>query len=219
MNELNASIRAIPIPDRMRRLPISATGYPVPWFVKWLNGEPDFRIVDAPKVGRAVRANLCWLCGQTLGRHKAFVIGPMCAVNRVSSEPPCHRDCAEYAVKACPFLTKPKMRRNDKDRPTEGVEPAGVMIQRNPGVSLIWITNGYTTFRADGGSLFKIGPPEQVHFYAEGRKATRAEVLASIETGLPLLREVAERQGHEAIVALEHQTRAAMMLVDTALAA
>jgi len=219
MNELNASIRAIPIPDRMRSRPVSSTGYPVPWFVAWLNGEPDFRCVDAPKVSRAVRGKLCWLCGQMLGRHLAFTIGPMCAVNRVSSEPPSHRDCAEYAVKACPFLVRPRMRRNDKDRPAEAFEPGGVMIRHNPGVSLVWITSGYKTFRADGGWLFNIGPPEQVHFYAEGRPATRAEVLASIETGLPLLREVAERQGHEAVVALDHQTRAAMLLVETALAA
>jgi len=219
VHTLNASIRDIPIPERMRRRPISATGYPVPWFVAWLDGAPDFRVVDAPKVGRAVRGNLCWLCGETLGRHLAFVIGPMCAVNRVSSEPPCHRDCAEYAVRACPFLVRPRMRRNDKDRPAEAVEPGGVMIRRNPGVALIWITGGYKIFRADGGTLFRIGSPEHVRFFAEGRPATRDEVMASIDTGLPALREIAERQGPEAVIALDHEIRAAMTLVDAAVAA
>src|SRR5262245_23013157 len=136
-HKLNASICDIPIPERMRHRPVSATGYPVPWFVAWINGEPDFRIVDPPKVGRAVRGDLCWLCGQTLGsRHKAFILGPMCSVNLVSSEPPSHRTCAEYAVAACPFLTKPRMRRNDKDQPTETREPGGLMVHRNPGVAL-----------------------------------------------------------------------------------
>jgi len=219
MSKLNSAIRDLPIPDRMRSRPVSSTGYPIPWFVAWVNGEPDFRIVDTPKVGRAVRGDLCWLCGQTLGRFKAFVIGPMCAVNRVSSEPPSHRDCAEYAVKACPFLTKPKMRRNDKDVPEAAREPGGVMIRRNPGVALVWITKTYKLFRTSNGTLINIGPPDHLMFYAEGRRATRDEVMASIETGLPALREVAEQQGLDSIVALDHQVRTAMMLVNTALAA
>src|SRR5262245_17927108 len=115
MRALNASIRDIPLPARMARLPISPAGYPVPWFVATIKGEPDFRVIGPDKIARAVRADLCWLCGQTLGRFKAFVGGPMCAVNRTSAEPPSHRECAEYAVRACPFLTRPRMRRNEKD--------------------------------------------------------------------------------------------------------
>jgi len=220
VHTLNASIRNIPIPERMRRRPISPTGYPVPWFVAWFDGAPDFRVVDAPKVARAVRGDLCWLCGERLGRHKAFVIGPMCAVNRVSSEPPSHRDCAKYAVTTCPFLTRPRMRRNEKSLPEERVAPAGIGLARNPGVALMWITKTYKLFEPEnGGVLFQIGPPEQVYFYAEGRTATRDEVLASIESGLPPLRDTAELQGRDAVVALDHQVRAAMTLVDTALAA
>src|SRR5262245_16843374 len=97
--------------------------------------------------------------------------------------------------------------------------PAGVMIRRNPGVALIWITGGYKIFRADGGTLFRIGSPEHVRFFAEGRPATRDEVMASIDTGLPALREIAERQGPEAVIALDHEIRAAMTLVDAAVAA
>src|SRR5215510_13198920 len=172
MRELNASIRAIPLPTRMRHLPISATGYPVPWFVNWLDGEPDFRVVGPGRIGRAIRADLCWLCGETLGKFKAFTIGPMCAVNRVSSEPPSHRECAEYAVQACPFLTRPRMRRNEKDVPEDRIDPAGIMIPRNPGVALIWITRDYSPFRARGGGyLFHLDEPESLHFYAEGRPA------------------------------------------------
>jgi len=215
MRELNASIRAIPLPTRMRHLPISATGYPVPWFVNWLDGEPDFRVVGPGRIGRAIRADLCWLCGETLGKFKAFTIGPMCAVNRVSSEPPSHRECAEYAVQACPFLTRPRMRRNEKDVPEEAEEPAGIGLKRNPGVALVWITKSYKLFKpTNGGVLFEIGPPETIRFYAEGRRATREEIMASIDSGLPHLRQIAELQGPDAILALEHQVRTAMTLID-----
>jgi hypothetical protein len=36
--------------------------------------------------------------------------------------------------------------------------------------------------------LFELFEPHRVDWYAEGRPATRAEVTASIETGVPLLR-------------------------------
>jgi len=219
MERLNASIRDIEIPPRMRHLPLSPTGYPVPWFVGWLDGLPDFRTLDARKLARATAARLCWLCGQTLGRFESFVIGPMCAVNRVSAEPPCHLDCAQYAVVACPFLTKPRMRRNEKDMPDEATKPAGLMIRRNPGVVLIWTTKSHKLLRASGGMLFAVGPPEHLTFYAEGRPATRDEIFASVDSGLPLLLDEAQKQGRDAVAAFERQVAAAMKLIDEATAA
>jgi hypothetical protein len=221
MIELNASIAHIPLPPRMISQPISPKGFPVPWFVAWIDGVPDFRVIDTPKVERAVRQQLCWLCGQKLGRHLAFVIGPMCAVNRVSSEPPSHHDCAAYAVKACPFLTQPRMRRNEKDLPTDGKEPPGMMILRNPGVTLLWMTRSYKLFNVGGGQpgrnyLFKVGDPDTVTFFCQGRIATRAEILDSIDSGMPILRAAAERDGFEAIKALARQHEEALRLLPAA---
>ena len=201
MRPLNASIRSIPLPARLRSRPVSDTGYPIPRFVAWPDGVADFRIADHDKLARAVRLDLCWLCGQTLGRFKCFVIGPMCAVNRTSSEPPCHRDCAEYAVRACPFLTRPRMRRNDQGL-SDYETPGGEMIARNPGVALIWITHDYRVIRDGSKALFKIGEPVEIAAYAQGRTATRDELDASITSGLPLLANLAGREGPEAMAAL-----------------
>jgi hypothetical protein len=197
MRQLNASIADIPLPLRMRHLPISDKGFPVPWFIEWIGGQPDFRVMDAGKHGRAIRFDLCWLCGQTLGRFKVFTIGPMCAVNRTSAEPPSHRDCAEYAVKACPFLTKPRMRRNDRDLPGGTIEPGGIMLDRNPGCTLLWITHDYRVFRTPTGTLLRIGDPIEIVAYAEGRLATREELDASITSGLPLLAKEAQQDGDD----------------------
>lgn len=124
------------------------TAIPAPRFISWINGKPDFRSIEPDKLGKAVRLNLCWLCGQALGSRLAMVVGPMCIINRVSSEPPCHRECAEYAVVACPFLSDAIRRRNTRpfvpggDRldieHSENV--AGEAIGRNPGIAAIWIT-------------------------------------------------------------------------------
>lgn len=196
---LNESIRCIPIPERMQRLPISPKGFPVPWFVAYVDGVPDFRVIGPGKISSAHNKRLCWLCGDKLGRHIVFTIGPMCTVNRVSAEPPSHLACAQYAARACPFLSKPNMRRNEVDLPEEGKNPAGIMIKRNPGVTALWITKGYSLMHAGDGVLFQVGEPERVLWYAEGREATRAEVQASIASGLPLLEREAVKDGPEGV--------------------
>lgn len=200
----------------MKRLPISKQGYPTPWFVGKVDGEYDFRLADPEKMYAAVKRNLCWLCGQPLGVHKVFVIGPMCVVNRVSSEPPSHLDCADYAARACPFLTKPRMRRNEADLPEDGQGPAGIMLKRNPGVAALWVTRKSTIEKLPNGILFRIGDPERIVWMAEGRTATRAEIDESIRTGLPYLEDLAEQDGPEAQKMLAAQLRAAEALLPAA---
>lgn len=205
-----------PLPSRMWKLPVDARGYPVPWFVKWIDGKPDFRVADGEKMRQALYGGRCWVCGERVGKYKTFVIGPMCAVNRVSSEPPCHLDCATFSAIACPFLKLPKAQRRDANIPEAAVNPAGEMIRRNPGVTLLWTTLSYKLFNdGNGGILFNIGDPVDAAWYAESRKATRAEVLESINSGLPILREMAERQSPDALYQLGKQTGDAMLLLPT----
>lgn len=186
MNQLKPTLPAVP--RRMQKLHIEERGYPTPWFVQWIEGKPDFRVMDAAKRVRAVNEKLCWLCGEPLGVNLAFLIGPMCAINLVSAEPPSHRDCAEFAVKACPFLAMPKMVRRESGLPENySDQVGGVMIKRNPGVILLWITKGYRVVKDDEGFVLRLGAPTEVAWYREGRFATRAEVLESIESGLPAL--------------------------------
>jgi|SRR5438128_4774021 len=132
-----------PLPARMRNLPIDDRGYPVPWFVAWIDGHSDFRVMDGEKWRAAVKLRRCWVCGQALGRWLAFPIGPMCAINRVTSEPPSHRECAEWSIRNCPFLSQPHMVRRDETDLIDRQEPGGIMIRRNPGVTCLWITRNY----------------------------------------------------------------------------
>lgn len=187
-----------PIPERLLKLPVER-GYPVPWFVAEVDGNYDFRLVDASKYVPAVKERRCWICGEVLGSSFAFTIGPMCAINRTISEPPSHRECAEFSIKACPFLNQQQTRRREGGLPEGVTDPAGVALKRQPGVICLWITNSYQIFRVDGGSLFRIAEPQQVFWFREGRPATRAEVLESIDSGLPSLREMAEMEGPRAM--------------------
>lgn len=187
------------IPKRMAGLPLDKHGRLVPWFVAWIDGRPDHRVADQQKFALAIRARLCWLCGEPLGRAKAFVLGPMCAVNRTTAEPPAHRDCATYSVAVCPWLTTPRMNRRTTGLPEDYVDPGGRMILRNPGAVAVWITPAYTVKRLPNGLLIGVGDPDEVLWYAEGRPASRQEVLDSIDSGMPILREDAEKQGAFAV--------------------
>jgi hypothetical protein len=189
------------VPSRIAALPTCPVRkIPVPWFVAWPDGKPEFRMADGEKLTRAIRERLCWVCGEKLGRYLAFLIGPMCAINRISAEPPSHLECAEYSVVACPFLSKPQMSRRENDLP-EGT-CAGVMIRRNPGVSLVWVTRDYSLVRDGGGILFHVGELTSLSTWKEGRRATTDEVRESFDSGLLTLEKVAEEQGAGAVAEL-----------------
>jgi len=193
------------IPDRIKLLPRDARGFPIPWFVhRDADGVADFRIIGPGKVEVALLKNVCWICGTPLARNKAFVIGPMCSINRVSAEPPCHRSCAMFAAQVCPFLSKPRMRRNTKDFPTEAEPPAGKMVLHNPGVCCIWTTREYRLMPVDNGVLFRLGEPVEVRWLCQGKPATRDEVVRAIDKGLPFLIDEAKQDSDEAVQALLH---------------
>lgn len=183
-----------PIIPRIAKLPLNDGGYPVPFFVGYVDGKPDFRVTSPDKIRACIVEKLCWICGEPLGRFKAFVAGPMCGINRNSAEPPSHKDCAEWAVQACPFLVKPQMvRREDDFTRSNEKNTAGIPLKRNPGAAMVWVCEDYKLVQdGRGGVLFSIGEPVAVSWWAEGKSATRAQVEESIRTGLPLLEELCE---------------------------
>lgn len=199
------------LPARIAALPVDKIGRPVPWFVEWIHGVPDFRVMGAAKVIDAVRFKLCWVCGQRVGRYVTFTVGPMCAVNRTSPEPPAHQECAEFSVQRCPFLTTPAMVRRERHLPDGVTDPAGVMLKRNPGVALLWITRDFRVRRTPTGPLFAFGEPVSVQWWAQGRTATRAEIVASIDSGLPALRALVDSTAEQA--ELDRRLAAAWALV------
>ena len=176
-----------PLPARMRGLVVHR-GYPTPFFVAWQNGAPEFRAMDPDKLVRCIQERLCWVCGEPLGVHLVFVVGPMCGLNRISAEAPCHLDCARWSCRNCPFLSRPHAHRRDSDL-VEGEyhDAPGLAIKRNPGVTLLWTARSYSLIQVGHGVLFQLGEPTATEWWAEGKPASREQVAESVETGLPLL--------------------------------
>lgn len=198
-NELRRGLP--PLPERMKWLPIDHRGYPVPYFCATLpDGTRLFNAADAGKRVKCVRDRLCWICGEKLGRYLAFMLGPMCAVNRNTGEPACHRDCAVFAAQACPFLTLPK---SDYRAPVKGSTMAPGAIEGNPGACCVWITETFLPYRAGDTFLIRVGDPVEVLWYAEGKPATRAQIMESFERRLPLLQEIAKEHGDESALAAQ----------------
>ncbi|MBZ5619885.1 MAG: hypothetical protein LAQ69_14350 [Acidobacteriia bacterium] len=187
------------LPDRMRDLPVDDRGYPVPWFVAWLDGKPEFRAMDAEKWIRAVRERRCWVCGHRLGQWLTFVVGPMCGINRTTSEPASHLECARWSARNCPFLSRPNMVRRE-DETTQACENAGIPIKRNPGVSLLWTARSFSIFNDGAGKpVIQLHDPESLEWWCEGKPATRAEVEHSVDTGIPIIEEIARADGEDAM--------------------
>ena len=206
------------LPKFMAGLPVDKKrGFVVPWFVEWINGEPEFRAMDPRKMTRAINERLCWVCGNKLFGEEVYVIGPMCVVNRISSEPPSHRECARYSAQVCPFLSKPQMVRRESGLPVPVEElrnaVPGLMVARNPGATALWFTRNHTLLPVKNGVLWQLGRPFKIEWYSRGREATREEVMESFESGLPILYEQARKDEPGAVAHLERLIVDARMLL------
>lgn len=173
-----------PLPKRIAQLPVDERGYPVPWFVVWLKGKPEFRIADGEKVLIALRERRCWVCGDPIGHDPTFVTGTMALINRCHGEAPCHPECAKFSALACPHLKNPNARRREAGLP-EGTETSGYAVDRNPGVVVLWTCGSkraaYRPFRTGKGFLYALPDPKSLEFLCEARAATRDEVFASLQ--------------------------------------
>lgn len=202
----------IDVPSRMATLPIDPKrGHPVPFFVAWFDaagkevaageGVPDYKVINSKAMRTCFNNNRCWLCGQNLYRLRAHVIGPMCAINRTTSEPGSHIECASYAVRVCPFLSNPvaRMAATEVKLKTHPglMPPAGFFLERNPGVACIWLSPRAKPMTVPGGNgvLFQLPSPVSVSWWCKGREATRAEIVSSINGGLPTLIKLAGDEG------------------------
>ncbi len=217
----------VALPSRIRALPRDRHGRPIPWFVATLaSGERDFRIAGGDRRTIAVRQRLCWVCGQPLPKRFVFALGPMCAINRVTGEPPVHDVCGVYSMQACPFLATPQMTRRTRGMPAgeDLVGPAGLHAEGNPGGAILWTTTTYTPIQLPigglgrAGMLFRVGAPAAVSWWHQGRPATRDEATALLDSALGKLRAEAarDRDPSAAQALLDKQYAAARRLLPIA---
>lgn len=120
-------MKAIDIPPFLSHLRVDDRGYPVPFFVPWKDGIPQFLYMDQKKQELSMERNLCHICGKKLNKDYAYVItGPVGLMNRVVSDPPMHRECAEFSLAVCPHMLYHRAERKTDEA------PASIHVKEKP---------------------------------------------------------------------------------------
>lgn len=111
------------IPPFLSHLPVDPRGYVIPFFVAYVDGKPDFRLLDQQKQHYCIEKKLCSICGKKIKDNRFwFISGPIGFHNRVSSDPGMHERCARYSLKVCPHLYFHKADRRDSNLPEEIID-------------------------------------------------------------------------------------------------
>lgn len=109
-------MKQIMIPEFLSHLKVDERGYPIPFFVKWIKGKPDFRILDEHNRELCIKDRLCSICGKVMEDiFFYFISGPIGFHNKVSTDAPMHENCARYSLSVCPHLLYQRAERRDED--------------------------------------------------------------------------------------------------------
>jgi len=122
---------AIPIPQRMAHLKRDPRGYPIPAMVLIDDGgRPHFQINDERIRQRLIAQDRCVICGGRLFRGRWFIGGALSAFSErgLYIDPPTHAECAEFALKVCPYLAAPHYGRELAARTMKGRTAEGVAV-------------------------------------------------------------------------------------------
>lgn len=144
------------IPAYLRQRP-RWRGFPIPFTTLIRDdGTPDFKVTDQRAWAFAVSRGACGLCGEPLVYWQAFIGGGRCKESRLFFDPAMHIECAQYAIRVCPFLV-------GKSDYSGAPPPAGVVVdehcsaQRPPDMYL-FKTRGYRLVKIDGKIYIQAEP-------------------------------------------------------------
>lgn len=161
------------IPDRLAGLPVCPRrGLPVPYVnLITAGGIPDFATLDSRSVYEVAANRLCGVCGQLLDYWIVFVGGPRCAADRAYVDPPMHSECAQAALRLCPYLFRQDMKRRRATLPGVGA-PIG-FTEDKPEAYLLYVTRSYKITITEDGIVFTPAPAVRIERcqYVDGHLA------------------------------------------------
>ena len=162
------------IPRRLRQRPRTPAGLPIPYLVVTLpDGRPDFRTSDPERWLTVCRRRLCALCGQPLNRSGGWFIGGAKSITlRTFTDPPMHRECAEFALRTCPFLAMPKAHFSDPERrpPPEGHVIVPIVDTARPDRFGLGRAASWRIAILQGVTLIIANPWLELHWWRDGEQ-------------------------------------------------
>jgi len=180
------------MPRRVAALPRDRRGLPIPAIVlRDGNGDPHFTMNDAHVAERLAREGGCGICGEQLGAFKCFVGGPGSAFHPEGRyfDGPVHLDCAEFALRVCPYLAGSYVRRiGERTLRPESIPAGAVLIAEDPTVHApqpaVFVLGSCKRFSRDvAGHFIPERPWAQVRFFCAGQEigSARARRLAEAD--------------------------------------
>jgi len=157
---MRKELLSTPIPPRLAARPRDRRGFPIPYGTLCADdGTPDFRVTDIERWIDAVNRRLCGLCGCTLGRRLAFVGGTRSHESRTFTDLPMHRECAEYALRVCPYLAMPNMTHAQKvTAQAEFLLASAFVTSERPERFALGITTGFDVLQHGVEYLLRAQP-------------------------------------------------------------
>lgn len=156
-----------PIPAIMKELPLDERGYPIPYFVPMVDGNPEFRYQDANKRSSCLKHGLCAVCGKKLyAKSYWFICGPMGLLNKVHSDAPCHEDCARFSLNVCPHLVYSKAQRRSEE--SGNANPN--LLRSHPDNLFLVKADKYEQIIHDGHTYINFRPVYHEHYIYKDNK-------------------------------------------------
>jgi hypothetical protein len=177
-----------PLPMRMRTLRKDSRGYPVPFLVVIdKTGTPQFTINDTRRAHDCISKHLCAICGKRFDKHPVtarhemwFVGGSRCFLHPMGAfiDPPLHLECAEYALRVCPFLAASRyMKRIDDAKLKPENRPIGLGLVSHmhalpelPECFGLGLCNSYQPSGSPGSAMFKVDDWRYVEWWRAGER-------------------------------------------------
>jgi hypothetical protein len=191
-------ITTVPIPDRMRLLPVDRRGYPVPVIIQRSDaGEPLFAANDTTVQRRCAAKKLCPVCGTKLEKGLWFCGGPKSAFHPMGRyfDSALHHECMTYALKVCPYLAMPNFRSTLElqvphlQKKTSAQLQSMTMEPGRPKVFVAVMTFGQSVTKGDNKVfLAPLRPYHAVEFWRNGEKL-------DFEEGVRVAKAVVRRSG------------------------
>jgi hypothetical protein len=180
------------MPARVAALPRDRRGLPIPAIVmRDGEGVPHFTMNDTRTALRLQREGRCSICSERLGALKCFVGGPGSAFHPQGRyfDGPVHRDCAIFALHACPYLAMAGQyaRRISLEsmKKKVAVPDGGVLIAEDPTVHApqppAFVLASCRRYHMEGPHYVPERPWAEVRFFRGGQEITSAEARALTE--------------------------------------
>lgn len=199
------NFKEVPIPPRMRNLPLDKRGYPIPYTVLVEGGDVFFTINREDLRMKCLREDRCPICGTKLFRGRWFVGGPGSGLlpNGSYRDPPMHDECAHYALKVCPWLvvTEYDKRISHLFEPqtVATVDPTVIPDKPPLFVALMAVSQDIISVMTPEGAQIHIRPKgtfRKREYWRGGEQLSQAEGEAVSETYLKwVIEEAARRYG------------------------